>query len=337
LYSADYFYPVEVAHSFDVEVPAEILFHLQLYALASTLVVDPLRDLASARFQQVVERDWNTDLFPDAIRKVYEIATAGSQGEHLRSIVVNIAAEHAKELLGNGGRFSAMMGEVAEFGKDVFQVMAGGTITLLPLAAEKVVTYKCPVCPFEFFASAMEKEEIACPDCGVVNKEGEWRATKMEDVVNCQDDVANVKKTEVHTNGNGIAIRSRDNDTPVHGTDGKEDGVTAVMNGTALKQNGLAEILDFSLKDTIEEDKDGIKANENGHKEETKNNGVELKLHNLHDKGNEISGNGNGVNSSIEVKDTISSPKKKHKKSKKGNNIQSPPPPPPPPLEEMIV
>lgn len=154
-----------------------MIFHLQLYALADTLLVDSLKSLAQTQFQEIVEQDWNTDVFPDTIKRVYEITNPGTAGDQLRAIVVRIAAEHGRELMAQGGQFSMMMGEVAEFGRDVFQIMAGGAVAL-PLIAEKMVTYKCPACPFEFYAKAIERDEIACSGCSVVNQESEWRIRK---------------------------------------------------------------------------------------------------------------------------------------------------------------
>jgi hypothetical protein len=69
-----------------------MLFHLQIYALANLMAIDPLKDLAQVKFQGIAEQDWNSSVFPDAIRVVYEVSPPGSYGEQLHSIVVNIAA-----------------------------------------------------------------------------------------------------------------------------------------------------------------------------------------------------------------------------------------------------
>ena len=72
-------------------------------------------------------------MIPDAVREVYNVAPPGSHGEQLRAIVVNIAAKCGKNLLGKGKKFCAMMEEVAEFGKEAFQIMAAGQSPYLPL------------------------------------------------------------------------------------------------------------------------------------------------------------------------------------------------------------
>jgi len=117
------------------------------------MFIEPLKDLARQKFQGLPERDWDSDVFPDAVREVYNVAPPGSHGEQLRAIVVNIAAKCGKTLLDKGKKFCAMMEEVAEFGKHAYQVMAGGTVTLSPLAASEMAVLRCPICQFEFFAN----------------------------------------------------------------------------------------------------------------------------------------------------------------------------------------
>jgi hypothetical protein len=235
LYSGSYSYPTNVEHAFTVPIPEEMLFHLHLYALANTLLVDPLKALAQARFQDLVEQDWNTDVFPDTIKRVYEITTPETGGDQLRAIVVRIAARHGTELMAKEGRFSMMMGEVAEFGRDVFQVMAR--------VVEKMVAYRCPVCPFEFFAKAIEREELVCSSCGVTNKESEWKAKENEKVivpkVNGVSEVSEVTEVngyyEVHANG----VLEVNGDHAVH-----VNGVPEVNGDYAVHANGdgIAEV-----------------------------------------------------------------------------------------------
>ncbi|KAE9964407.1 hypothetical protein BLS_008389 [Venturia inaequalis] len=162
-----------------------MLFHLHLYTLADTLVIAPLKALAQSSFQESVKKEWSTPIFPDTIKRVYEITNGEDE---LRDIVVNTAAEHGKELMGKGGAFGVMMGEVAEFGRDVFHVMMGASsvvgVVEVPavIEKEKMVAYRCPVCPFEFYAKAIGRREIACSGCGVVSEEGEWRGEKGEEI-----------------------------------------------------------------------------------------------------------------------------------------------------------
>lgn len=171
-----------------------MLFHLQLYTLADTLVIARLKALAQSSFQQAATKEWATPVFPETIKRVYEITNGEDQ---LRGIVVKIAAEHGKELMGKGGAFGVMMGEVAEFGRDVFQVMMGASsVVEMPavVGEDKMVAYRCPVCPFEFYAKTIGRSEIACSGCGVVSKEGEWRGVKVEEIDENRD--AEMKKLE---------------------------------------------------------------------------------------------------------------------------------------------
>ncbi|KAF4627504.1 hypothetical protein G7Y89_g10654 [Cudoniella acicularis] len=168
LYSSDYSCPTEKdidPRSQSRELPPKMLFHLQMYGLSDRLFIEGLKDLSLEKFKNLAERDWNSEVFPDAIRQVYEVTPPGSHGVRLRSIVVKIAATNSQTILVNGKSFCATMEEVPEFGKDLFQVMAGGTIALSPLTASEYIKLQCPVCTFQFFANAQSLEEIACPSC----------------------------------------------------------------------------------------------------------------------------------------------------------------------------
>jgi hypothetical protein len=71
-----------------------------------------------------------------------------------------------------------MMEEVAEFGEDAFQTMAGGTVNLSPLAASEFVALRCPICLFEFFANIRGMDDITCPSCTAIHKQNEWRSPR---------------------------------------------------------------------------------------------------------------------------------------------------------------
>jgi hypothetical protein len=350
LYSASYSYPTNVEHAFTIPIPAEMLFHLHLYALANTLLVDPLKALAQARFQEVVEQFWNTDVFPETIKRVYEITTPGA-GDQLRSIVVRIAAEHGKELLAMGGHFGMMMGEVAEFGKDVFQVMAGGAKPLPPLVTERMVTYRCPVCPFEFFAKAIEREDITCSSCGVASKESEWRAKKKENVVEAMvNGTAEVNGNDAeHFNGDRVA-ESESMEAPkedqtnaeevepenmANGIEEKTNGIATEMNG-ANEKEATTEVKSHEPEETeiaIEATQNGVEAKQNGteaEKKEEKEDEVETKSNGVGANGsgaetNTIVTNGNGHATDAkenggEIKETAAMLKKKAKKARKALN-----------------
>jgi hypothetical protein len=320
LYAATYSYPKNVEHAFSTPMPAEMLFHLHLYALANTLLVEPLKSLAQKRFQEVVEQDWKTDVFPDTIKRVYEITTPETGGYQLRDIVVRIAAKHGKELMAQGGRFITMMGEVAEFGRDIFQVMTGG-VAALSLVAGEMVTYKCPVCPFEFYAKAIKREEIACSSCGVVNEKSDWRAKrKMEVDEGRQNGHPEVNGNGIeYVNGDRVAevglveknggshkkVKEIELDNGTNGTEEKIEWNTMRVNGVCVKESGADEV-------THEAEQQKIDSKEKQNRIDIKQNGIDaeqdgsVKKHNgvgngkngieIEDKGTAVNGNGNGDN-----------------------------------------
>lgn len=224
LYTATYTYPPTYkAQDFSLSPPPSMLFHLHLYTLAETLLIAPLKTLTQTRFQDTVEQEWHSESFPETIKRVYEITAPETGGDQLRAIVVKISASHGKELMGKGGAFRIMMGEVAEFGRDVFQVMMGAPIVEVPHMVEKerMVAYRCPVCPFEFYAKVIERSEIACSGCGVVSREGEWRSKKGE-----------VKEAEEgkQVKGEGEGDRAVETET-----EAKDENAEVEVNGGAMK------------------------------------------------------------------------------------------------------
>ncbi|QDS68579.1 hypothetical protein FKW77_000577 [Venturia effusa] len=239
LYSATYTYPPTYnTQDFSVLLPPSMLFHLHLYSLAETLLIQPLKALAQTRFQEVVEQEWHTEIFPDTVKRVYEVTNPETGGAQLRAIVVQIAALHGKELVGKGGAFGVMMSEVAEFGRDVFQVMMGGPVVELPHAVEKekMIRYECPVCSFEFYAKAIERNEITCSGCGAVSQEGIWRGDKDDVNASGEADTNGVHAIG-EANMNGIVVQP---EIEADGTEDKVEWYTMKANGECVKDTDPA-------------------------------------------------------------------------------------------------
>jgi hypothetical protein len=98
LYSADYSCPTDkdIDPSQSRELPPKMLFHLQMYGLSDRLFIEGLKDLSLEKFKNLAERDWNSEVFPDVIRQVYEVTPPGSHGVRLHSIVVKLLPQIAK-------------------------------------------------------------------------------------------------------------------------------------------------------------------------------------------------------------------------------------------------
>lgn len=349
LYTATYTYP-PTYHTLSSPLPPSMLFHLHLYTLADTLVITPLKTLAQSNFQTSVTKEWSTPTFPETIKRVYEITNSEDQ---LRGIVVKTAAEHGKELMETGGAFGIMMGEVAEFGRDVFQVMMGGPGAIevaRVVEKEMMVGYKCPVCPFEFFAKAIGRSEIACSGCGVVSQEGEWRGEKIEEV-----------SVEEAVDENEELIGYENN-----GPENKVEWNTMRANGECMKDTeAVVETPEAEPQESVSNDETAVheevlKTNEAGREKTIDhiNESKEVGMDPIPERATEVvveteknaheradSANGDGIAGSVEAKESagevedlwVPPKKKKGKKGKKGTTFAGTPPTSPRATEAQIM
>lgn len=119
--------------------------------------------------------DWCPTVFVDSVRMVYNITPPGSHGQSLCATVVNAIIENREDLLSESS-LSDVMRDIADLGRDLFQVMAKGTIDLSPLAAAELLTFVCPTCAFEFRAKPCAKDEITCPVCTAAHSGDKWQS-----------------------------------------------------------------------------------------------------------------------------------------------------------------
>lgn len=101
-----------------------ILFHLEVYALGDRIQHDKLKAAAAQKFDSAITADWRDPVFATAVRTAYEVAPPGPTGDTLRAIVLKVASQNAKMLL-KRVEFEDMMDRVAQFGKELAQVMTG--------------------------------------------------------------------------------------------------------------------------------------------------------------------------------------------------------------------
>lgn len=135
-------------------------FHLAVYSLSNFVDMSGLRCLAERKFREMATRSWNGGRFPACVETVYDITSPNSEGDFLRSVAVQIAAENATAL-------STLNIEVASFGKDLSKV----------LCRLNKLTYKdegsdftCAVCNFAFKATIPENVDESnwkCMSCGI--------------------------------------------------------------------------------------------------------------------------------------------------------------------------
>lgn len=108
------------------EAPGHIMmFHLQVYTVADQLRIVDLKLSAEDSLRLAANEHWKEPSFPSTIRFAYSIAPPSSEGEGLRKIVVELAAENAKHLFTEKeSTFSKMMESNADFGRDLSRRLA---------------------------------------------------------------------------------------------------------------------------------------------------------------------------------------------------------------------
>lgn len=130
--------------------------HLKIYELADRLDISALKRLSENKFEVLAMNKWEDATFLPCVKTAYDITPPGPGGERLRSMVINIASQHLKELFNLDIGFKNMMIEVPEFGGDLAEVLAGGTSN---------VTYGCDRCGGKF-EWVFIHEPLYCEDCG---------------------------------------------------------------------------------------------------------------------------------------------------------------------------
>lgn len=95
----------------------EMLFHLDVYALADTMLVNALKCLAQLKFPAITKDGWGSTAFVKAMRMVYEIAPSGSHDQSLRAVIVNTIIENREGLPSNNG-INGLTADVPDLGRD---------------------------------------------------------------------------------------------------------------------------------------------------------------------------------------------------------------------------
>ncbi|RDI78632.1 hypothetical protein Vi05172_g11352 [Venturia inaequalis] len=121
--------------------------HLKIYELADRLDIPALKTLSENKFEVLAKNEWKEATFPPCVKIAYDITPPGPGGERLRSMVVQIASQHLKELFNLDIGFKNMMIEVPGFGGDLAEVLAGATSTTerSPPSTPNA-TYECDRC-----------------------------------------------------------------------------------------------------------------------------------------------------------------------------------------------
>lgn len=81
--------------------------------------MQPLKELAKGRYKRLVPLAWNSASFVSSLKLLYK--ETPDSDRILKSIAVQVAWEHMKELI-NRGDFAALCKEIGEISFDVLKV-----------------------------------------------------------------------------------------------------------------------------------------------------------------------------------------------------------------------
>ncbi len=80
--------------------PTSLLVNAKLYIIAEKYEIQALKELACTKYQQVLPETWNTSVFAESARLVYDNTVETDR--MLRDIIVEVASNNAKTLLDRG-------------------------------------------------------------------------------------------------------------------------------------------------------------------------------------------------------------------------------------------
>jgi hypothetical protein len=131
-----YLYGFDYAEAVDLPL---MVFATRVYALADKYDIPALKILATTKFEAVAKDGWNTTDFPRSIKVMYESTPSNDRG--LRDVALRVAAENSNALFEANGEFQEVIGEVAEFGRDLAHALSD-CLKVLPA----IKRYRCPGC-----------------------------------------------------------------------------------------------------------------------------------------------------------------------------------------------
>jgi len=121
--------------------PNALLIHVRVYCLADKYEINALKGVAASLYEFASETDWQSPVFPIAIKEIYDNTESGDRA--LRDIAVNEAVLNIDSLLeDDNGNFAAMMIGLGEFGKDLVRALRSSNDTR-PLGQKRMTTYCC--------------------------------------------------------------------------------------------------------------------------------------------------------------------------------------------------
>lgn len=92
--------------------------NVKVYVMGDRYDIQPLKALATKKYEEVAEETWDTQYFPASLRLLYEQTLDSDR--LLKETALKVAAFHAKDLL-NRGEFVALCKESGDIAIDVLK------------------------------------------------------------------------------------------------------------------------------------------------------------------------------------------------------------------------
>ena len=165
---------------FTFEVPPDrkhpLLSHLDVYEVADRIQQQDLKTLAERKFESIAGHTWMHSQFSEAIKKVYDIAPPGTQGDKIRNIILAVAAQHARDFF-KADAFKKVLREVTDFAADLSAALCGHmSLTMAPASSADAEVFTCDICETNFIVRVPEyQSNLSCPVCTGTRTMREWR------------------------------------------------------------------------------------------------------------------------------------------------------------------
>lgn len=138
---------------------APIVLDVKMHAIADKYFVEPLKQLATAKFEARAKQAWSMPAFAATVSEIYE--TSSKDDEPIKAVALETIRFHSDELLSKTGKspsFLQVLCHTAELGGDL--------ATSLP-NRDRIKKYKCPNgnCRRTLQASSISSFRLQCSSC----------------------------------------------------------------------------------------------------------------------------------------------------------------------------
>ena len=125
---------------------AALLLNMQVYSAADRYMIEPLQNLAPEKFNKRAHEDWNTDVFADMMRQVYDPKVEIGKVGTLKATVLEVTKKHANDLF--HGPYASFQSAVLSSPEFMFEYLKSMTakpaLLTAPTMGRDMIWYQCP-------------------------------------------------------------------------------------------------------------------------------------------------------------------------------------------------